>query len=373
MKILIYSPNLPFLFRDSSIPIGGITVELYEWIKGFKKNGHQVGILTWENSLKFIGPGNYDNDLDFIEGFELRKNKSVGIKKKSFIKAIRAINKYKPDLIILEGTIDLLYFFTFISLLLNIKFVYRLASDKDSDDRIRNYLKGISLFLHNFALLNLKYISVQNIFQLQMFTKRFPKKKIFLHYNPIMPDCNLEILNKKERSYIAWIGNFRREKNLKSLYETAVKCKEIEFKIAGTEMPEIDEDTKKFVGLLQDLPNVSFEGYIKRADISGFLSRALALLNTSHLEGFSNTFLEAWLVGTPVISTVFVNPDDIINKYSLGLIAKDFAEIPKCINELLNISHKEYTEYSIRCRNYLHNNHSAEKLANEFIRVISEN
>jgi len=70
--------------------------------------------------------------------------------------------------------------------------------------------------------------------------------------------------------------------------------------------------------LLKELPNVKFSGYIKRADMNNFLSEAYALLNTSHFEGFSNTFLEAWAVGTPVISTIYVNPDNIINEKSLG-------------------------------------------------------
>ena len=378
MKILIYGPDFPFLLKDNvqpftlnenAKPIGGTIVEMFSWAHGFRKNGHKVGILTFEGAYKY-SESTYNYDL--IEPFKIRENKSVGLKKKDFVRTIIAISKYRPDLIMLEGTIDLVYFFSFISRMLNIKFIYRFASDKDCDERVKNDLGGFMLLLFNLSLRVLNYISTQNKYQFEKLEKRFPNKKIFLHYNPVIINYDLKIPGKKERSYIAWIGNFRKEKNLKSLYDSATRCQEVQFKVAGTNMPEADEETKKYVSLLKQLPNVSFEGYIKRSDISNFLSKAYALLNTSHLEGFSNTFLEAWAVGTPVISTVFVNPDNIIIEKSIGIIAKDFNEIPFCIEELINKSDEEYSLLTERCRRYLIENHDPEKVAKQFIDQISK-
>ena len=378
MKILIYGPDFPFLLNDNiqpSIsnenikPIGGTIVETLAWAYGFRKNGHKVGILTFEGAYKY-SESTYNYDL--IEPFKIRENKSVGLKKKDFVRTIIAISKYKPDLIMLEGTIDLVYFFSFISRMLNIKFIYRFASDKDCDKRVKNDLSGFMLLLYNLGLRALKYISTQNLYQFGKLEKKFPGKNIFLHYNPVLINYDLRILDKKERSYIAWVGNFRKEKNLKSLYNAAVKCKEVKFKIAGVNMPGVDEETRKYIALIEQLPNISFEGYIKRSEINNFLSKAYALLNTSHLEGFSNTFLEAWAVGTPVISTVFVNPDNIIIEKSIGIIAKDFDEIPLCIEELLNKSDEEYSMLTERCRRYLIENHDPEKAAKQFIDQISK-
>ncbi len=77
-------------------------------------------------------------------------------------------------------------------------------------------------------------------------------------------------------------------------------------------------------------------------------------------------------MGTPVVSTVYVNSDNIINEKSLGIIAKDFDEIPCRINELLNKTDDEYQQLAEKCRRYVVENHNAEKLAKEFINNIEE-
>ena len=49
------------------------------------------------------------------------------------------------------------------------------------------------------------------------------------------------------------------------------------------------------------------------------IAGARALLNTSVAEGFPNAFLEAWALGTPVIS-LFVDPANLIRTHRLGYV-----------------------------------------------------
>jgi glycosyltransferase involved in cell wall biosynthesis len=105
------------------------------------------------------------------------------------------------------------------------------------------------------------------------------------------------------------------------------------------------------------LPNVQFAGFLERKQILSFLANAKFLLNTSHHEGFSNTFLEAWSVGTPVLSGVNVNPDSIISKYDLGLIYTDvfdlcrqFAAVTPEFYQLISANAKEYVAHYHGCR-----------------------
>jgi glycosyltransferase involved in cell wall biosynthesis len=65
------------------------------------------------------------------------------------------------------------------------------------------------------------------------------------------------------------------------------------------------------------LPNVEIVEHMSRDRLLPLYERAIAVVNTSLLEGFPNTFMEAWARGTPVLS-LHVDPDDTIEKYGLG-------------------------------------------------------
>ena len=59
------------------------------------------------------------------------------------------------------------------------------------------------------------------------------------------------------------------------------------------------------------LPNVTMPGAVRYTDSGALVRpRASIFLNTSSIEGFPNTFLQAWIRGVPVVS--FFDPDGLI-------------------------------------------------------------
>jgi glycosyltransferase involved in cell wall biosynthesis len=101
------------------------------------------------------------------------------------------------------------------------------------------------------------------------------------------------------------------------------------------------------------------------------LSEALALLNTSHHEGFSNTFLEAFSTGTPVISPEKVDPDHIIRKHALGASVDDVSDFPSVIRQLSE-NQDRFEETSQRCREYVYKNHDPQLLARRLVEILSK-
>jgi glycosyltransferase involved in cell wall biosynthesis len=65
---------------------------------------------------------------------------------------------------------------------------------------------------------------------------------------------------------------------------------------------------------------------LRRADTLERIAGAKVLLNVSPAEGFPNTFLEAWALGTPVVS-LSVDPAGVISRYGLGFVCGGDMEV----------------------------------------------
>jgi len=69
-------------------------------------------------------------------------------------------------------------------------------------------------------------------------------------------------------------------------------------------------------------------------DIGVLFDRAKVLVNTSDLEGFPNTFLQAWARGVPVV-TMF-DPDGVVRSAGLGSFHASVPEMTAGLDALLN-------------------------------------
>src|SRR5690606_29796088 len=85
---------------------------------------------------------------------------------------------------------------------------------------------------------------------------------------------------------------------------------------------------------ISKLNNVKSYGQMENSIINQELKSALLLVNTSKSEGFSNTFIQSWMSGTPVVS-LNSDPNNFISKYGLGkYCGGDFEELKKAVLEI---------------------------------------
>lgn len=372
MKLLYFNFRIASLLKDTKDIAGGDTVQWSSWIKGFIANGHEFGLLTYKGASTFI---NKRLDFDVVECYDPTK----GINRLRVVYyqiplLIKAIKKYKPDYLIQASANAHTGMIMIAAKILRIPFIHRVASDGDVDERIAMLIHKRELFLYYFGLRFSDFIFVQNTYQYDKLKLKYPKKKIFVLHNPyFLETTKADILPRKERKYISWVGNFRYVKNLPALLNAAQKLRHINFRIAGLELDEIDEITKISIFNLKKLNNVTFVGYLTRAEINKFLASSIALLNTSFTEGFSNTFLESWSLGVPVVTTKKVNPDQIVNNYNLGRVADDFEQLPDMLNIINNMEENEYNKLAIHCHEYVLDNHDPKNLAEKFVDFLNSN
>ena len=369
MKILYFDFSIPYLIKDADYPVGGAAVEWLNWIKGFQENNDKVGVLTWKGANKLLG--DKANQFDMVETFGqdegIRYVRTFNLRLPRFKEAIK---NYQPDVVI-QGCAALNTGLLSIAASgTNVPFVYRAANDMDADDRYKNRMSRYEAFFYQLGLKKATAIVCQNEYQFENFKKKFPNKPMIILHNPYEA---LETVAPKlidERKYIAWLGVFQPQKNMTALVEIVKALPSHQFRIGGkASSTSMDDATRLALKALEEAPNVTFEGYVKRTQIASFLSSAYLLLNTSHYEGFSNTFLEAFAVGTPIVCPRKVDPDHIIENNRLGMVAEDYDELPACIKRV--IDNQDYSEMADRCLEYVVRKHNPKTLAAQFTSFLA--
>jgi len=367
-KILFYDFSIQSILDHTNSAVGGSSIQSYSWVKGLLKNNMSVGIFFYK------GGSPSELSVDVIPTY----NPEYGVRKFRLIYyrlplIIASVIKYKPDIIYQSCAGIETLVAALLSKALNIPFVYRCANDIETDKRIKG--KGIaSRICFNIGARLAQLIVCQNNYQYNNLIMKFPRKKVEILYNPFSPTNhipNMNILTNK-RNYIAWLGLFQYQKNLSGLLKIAKDMPNIEIRIAGKFIESfVDLETRNAIQKLKSLNNVTFMGLIPRDEVSAFLMNSIALINTSHYEGFSNTFLEAFYVGTPVITMERVDPDGIISKNNLGLISKDIEGMVKNIHKIVSCSN--IADFSRNCREYVIKNHNSVDLSRALLKLINKN
>lgn len=367
-RFLFYDDKLINLMREDEKPCGGAAVQTYSWIRGLLEEGQEVLVMTDTS-------GNYQlkeecRNIKLVSMYE--RNKGIRWLRWVYYRLPHTYNQFKtvkPDYIYVSIPAWTSMFIGIICRMLNIKFIQRISNDNQVDSGLRKYYSAIDRFLISGGFKLANHILCQNNYQLHGIKKKFTGKSSIKISNPLYLKAPELGDDHRPGNYIAWLGIYRAQKNLKGLYQIASLLKKETFVIAGKENSNCDEETSEYLEKLKQLPNVKFTGYLQRAEVLPFLANARFLLNTSHYEGFSNTFLESLSVGTPVLSGVNVNPDAIITNNNLGIIYNDVFDLCK---QYASITPELYQYMSEKAREYVTRNHGYRVLARKLIRYLSE-
>ena len=368
-KILFFDLTLQFLFSDLEKIVGGAAHQQYSWIYGLSRCDWVSGVLVFSDN-KITKRKN--KHVEFLNIY----NSNKGIKKIRILyyripKIICAIKKFQPTYIYQACAGFETGLAAILALFFNIPFIYRVANDTDVDGRCKIKLSLYQRKMYEFGLRKASYVLCQNKYQFEKLTNIVERDKLLIVHNPFNFNKVIKHYNVpfSQRTYIGWMGIFQKQKNLMGLYNIVLDLPHIFFKIAGDNtMSVIDATTKGIIEKLKQCSNVEFLGYLTGKEKNDFLAHSMALINTSYHEGFSNTFLESFAVGTPVITTRAVDPDNIIELNALGFISERIEGISKNISKLFDI---DYSVMSNKCKKYVIENHDPIQLSKRMLEFIS--
>lgn len=372
MRILFFDLNLPHLLADDDYPVGGAAVQLRAWLHGLLATGNQAGVLTWHGANAHVHDS---SGIDLIEAYDRTGGiRYLRIVTRRIPALVRAVRAYSPD-VLCKATADLnTGLIALVAQRTHVPFVYRVANDTDLDGRSANRLPLYARVAFDSALRSAALVLCQTDQQRTNAEAQFGKARVEMLPNPFLVSNSTHdtLLPMAARPYVAWLGFFQPQKNLEGLLAIVRQLPTTQFRVGGLAAPNADSETRMLVRKLEAEPNVELVGHLKRTEVLNFLRRAKFLINTSHYEGFSNSFLESFSVGTPTVIPRHVDPSNIVQRYDLGYIARDTTHLAETLETALTQAPKTYIEKAQRCRDYVVKHHHPEVLANHLVQILHE-
>lgn len=172
-----------------------------------------------------------------------------------------------------------------------------------------------------------------------------------------------------DRSGLLWVGRIDANKQVELFLRLAEILPQESFVLVGALSDPLSADLPAWWARLSRLPNLTWHQSLPFAAMPDVFARAKILLNTSHLEGFPNTFLQAAACGTPVASWR-VNPEGILDRYAFGCCAGgDWARFEQQVR-LLCRDERERERLGANGRRYLQERHDREVILRHYTDLL---
>ena len=288
---LISLRSYPLFAKKSSEYFGGAEVQISLIAKELAKdNRFKVSVITGDYGQKKVISK---------KGLKIYKTNLI-----DFFKILRAVN---ADVYIERTANVKVGLVGWFCKVFNKKLIYMMAHDWDISNK----------WLYFFGLKNADLIITQTEDQWKKLKKNFKLNSV------VIPSVIKIISSKKseKREYVLWVGRADDWKKPITFLNLVQKFPKEKFAMICRQgkNEKLFKKVKKFAELQS---NLKFFSAVPIEEITNFFAKAKLFVNTSTAEGFPNTFLQAGMTKTPVLS-LKINPNKYINEYGCGLVAEN--------------------------------------------------
>jgi len=242
------------------------------------------------------------------------------------------------------------------------RFVFRTASNTDCDAAHLLVPFARDRWLYAYGLRRADAILVQSADQARALERNYglPSRVAGMMVENALPAAERDI-------DVLWVSNIRREKRPDRLLDLAGQLPRLKIHMVGGVLRDEEALFREIERAARARPNVSFHGRLTYWDANELYGQAKLLVNTSDVEGFPNSYLQAWIRGAPVVT--LIDPDRVIEREGLGVAARSQAEIADAVRRLLNDS-AAWTAASKRCRAYVEREFGDEKILSTYVETF---
>jgi glycosyltransferase involved in cell wall biosynthesis len=246
------------------------------------------------------------------------------------------------------------------------KVIFRIASNSDCDPASLLVRYWRDKRLYRYGLRHADLVLAQTPEQQQALLKNFRRSSRVV---ASMTDTTGRCPRFEERDGVLWVGNFRALKRPELLLEAAAKLPKLRFHIIGGPMPGSESLYTAIRARATQLPNVSFHGPVPYHAVGEFYERARVFVGTSEIEGFPNTYLQAWSRGTPVVA--FLDPEQLIARNGMGRAITSVSEMCEAIAKLHGDT-SAWETASQRSREYMDNRFNLTRMTAPYVEAVSD-
>lgn len=247
--------------------------------------------------------------------------------------------------------------------LLKKPFAHATSIDLDLDGTKEAGLNPVKRMVYRYGIRNATAMVVQTDQQNADLRRRFGRDGFIIRNTFVLPAESSD----RERRFVIWVGSFRDHKRPEWFVELARSLPDQEFLMVGGPFyrhPELFDEINKRA---DEIPNLKLTGMVPFKEVGEYFRKATLLVCTSTMEGFPNTFLQAWSLGVPVVSTF--DPDGTIEKHGIGRHCTTLCDMIEGVRDLLP-NGTLYEEISGRSIEYVKQNHSQEVVSARYRELI---
>jgi glycosyltransferase involved in cell wall biosynthesis len=305
---------------------GGAEVEQVNLARELTICGYDVAFVIYRCGLK---PTENIDGIEMIETYARETASETNVVLKS-LSILSSLKKASADIYFHEaGAYGVLPLFC---RGLGRKFVHRIASDAVVLSKSLNGQRSLSDNITRAYELNEAHVVIaQSLFQKRILKQRFGVDSIVIKNGMILPEV---VSEKPMPPIVLWVGSISKVKAPELFVGLAKSLPKVKFEMIGGKgnPPHL---FGKIASETHGVKNLRFHGFVPYHKINEYFERASIFVNTSSIEGFPNTFVQAWAHHAPVVS-LSVDPDCIIQKEKLGFRSGGFEQMVSDVDLLLN-------------------------------------
>lgn len=247
------------------------------------------------------------------------------------------------------------------------RMIFRVASDTDCDPDRLLVKHARDRWLYHRGLRHADWVLAQTEHQAGLLRTHYGIEAAVV---PMAIDLPAADSLRGERDIdVLWVANMRTLKRPELFVEAALRLPSRRFHMVGGSMRDEPEVFLKVRALAQGIPNLTLHGRVGYHDTLALVRRARLFASTSLIEGFPNTFLQAWAREVPTVS--FFDPDGLVARHELGVRVESAEQMAAQIETLLG-EPERLARISRDCGEFMRKRYDRESVLQPYLQAVSK-